>query len=249
MDRVCMLMLKNARGLVISLILLLLTLGSTAQAQLTATDILMKSINTHDPKGKWKKLNASFDMSIIREKQADRYFTIDLNLSKKHFFYSVNTDSVSYKQGFENDKLKLYYKQNSEISEVNVKKYDLTPARTQYLREVYEYLLLLPMRLQNDLKYISQNYDNEIFKGVECYKVTLQYEPKSENETWHFFIDKKTFMLQGYQFYLKDKNTDGEFIYLSDYENFKGILMPKTKTWYWNKDKTFFRTDTILNVK
>jgi Family of unknown function (DUF6503) len=249
LDNICMLMLKNARGLVISLIFMSLTLFATAQVKFTAGNILMKSIKTHDAEGNWNKLKASFDMSIVRENQADRFFIIDVNLPKKQFYYSVNTDSVSFKQGFEKDKLKLFYNQNPDISEADIKKYDLTLARTQYLREVYEYLLLLPMRLQNDTKFLSEAYSDEVFNGVACYKITIQYEPKAENETWHFFIDKKTFFMKGYQFYLKDKNTDGEYIYLSNYENFKGILLPKTKTWYWNKDKTFFRIDTILNVR
>lgn len=217
-------------------------------AQLSAKDILMKSIKTHDKSNKWKKLNASFYMSIVRDKHADRFFTIDLNLPKNTFYYSVKTDSISFRQGFVNNKLELKWNESNQINESQIKKYELTQARTQYLKEVYEYLLLLPMRLQNDSRYLSETISEENFNGHNCYKITFLYEPKTESETWHFFIDKKSYILQGYQFYLKDKTADGEYIYLSDYEEIKGILMPKTKKWYWNKDSSFFRTDTILNV-
>lgn len=217
-------------------------------AQLSAKDILMKSIKTHDKSNKWKNLNSSFYMSIVRDKHADRLFTIDLNLPKNTFYYSVKTDSISFSQGLVNNKLELKLNESLQINEAQIKKYELTQARTQYLKEVYEYLLLLPMRLQNDKQYLSENLSEENFNGHDCYKLTFLYEPKHESETWYFFIDKKSFVLQGYQFYLKDKNADGEFIYLYDYELIKGILMPKTKKWYWNKDGTFFRTDTIIDV-
>jgi hypothetical protein len=162
------------------------------------------------------------------------------------FQYEVKNDSLHYVQGFKGDKFSAILNGKTDISEANIKKYDLTPTRTQYLKEVYEYLLLLPMRLEKDTAFLSPNYTTEDFNKAKCYKLTVQYEPSNENETWHFFIDTQTFMLHGYQFYLKDKTTNGEYIYLEDYTTFKGILMPKTKRWYWNKDNSFFRTDRIL---
>jgi Family of unknown function (DUF6503) len=222
--------------------------ATIAQAQQTAYQILQKSIKTHDPRGRWQKLKAEFDMSIVREKQADRFFRIDLNMPKKQFTYRVKTDSVNYSQGFKGNNFEAFFNNSKDIPETTIKKYDLTQARTQYLKEVYEYLLLLPMRLQNDTALLAKDYIIEPFNGTPCYKLTIQYEPRNENETWHFFIDNQSFILRGYQFYVKDKTTNGEYIYLEDYVSMKGILMPKTKKWYWNKDNFFFRTDRILRV-
>jgi hypothetical protein len=228
---------------------ILSTITSLAQAQLAAFDILQKSIKVHNPKQQWYRLKGEFDMSIVREKQADRFFTIALDLPKKQFSYHVKTDSLRYSQSFKGDKFAISFNGKSTISEADVKKRELTQTRTQYLREVYEYLLLLPMRLKNDSIHLSKTYSTEIFNKATCYKLTLQYEPINENETWHFFIDTQSFILKGYQFYVKDKATNGEYIYLEDYTTFKGILMPKTKLWYWNKDSSFFRTDRILKMR
>ncbi len=227
----------------------LITFATIAQAQQTAYHILQKSIKIHDPRGRWQKLKTAFDMSIVREKQADRFFTIALNVPKKHFTYRVKTDTLNYSQGFKGNTFAVVFNNSSDISEANIKKYDLTQTRTQYLKEVYEYLLLLPMRLQNDTALLSKDYTIETFNGIPCYKLTIQYEPINENETWHFFVDNQSFILRGYQFYVKDKTTNGEYIYLEDYTKVKGVLMPKTKKWYWNKDSSFFRTDRILKVK
>lgn len=230
-------------------LILLLSISAFAQAQLSAYEILQKSIQVHNPQQRWHTLKVEFDMSIVREKQADRFFTIALNLPKKQFSYQVKTDTLRYSQGFKADKLAISLNGKSDVSEADIKKYDLTQTRTQYLKEVYEYLLLLPMRLQNDSMQLSKTYSTEVFNKTTCYKLTLQYEPIHENETWHFFIDTQSFMLKGYQFYVKDKATNGEYIYLEDYATIKGILMPKTKLWYWNKDGSFFRTDKILTVR
>jgi hypothetical protein len=231
------------------LFILFLLAVSNAKAQQTAIEILKKAIKTHDPHGYWQEFKAEFDMSIVRDKQVDRFFTIDLNIPKKYFFYRVKSDTLSYAQGFRGNVFETLFNNSNNIPEATIKKYDLTQTRTKYLKGVYEYLLLLPMRLQNDTALLTKNYTIETFNNVPCYKLTIQYEPVDENETWHFFIDNQSFMLKGYQFYLKDKTTNGEYIYLDDYVNFKGVLMPKTKTWYWNKDNSFFRTDKILNVK
>jgi DNA-directed RNA polymerase delta subunit len=109
--------------------------------------------------------------------------------------------------------------------------------------------MLLPMRLKEDLSYLSKSYTEEKFNEKPCYKLTFSYPPVGENETWYFFISKEDFRLEGYQFFQKDILSDGEFIYLSDYKWIKGLLVPKVKKWYWNKDGSFFRTDTILATR
>lgn len=231
------------------ILLICCLISFAAKAQVTASEILQKSAKAHDPKNRWQSLKADFEMSIVREKAADRFFTVRLDLSKKSFYYEVKTDTLHYFQGFRGDKFDVILNRKSELTSTEIKKYDLTQARTQYLREVYEYLLLLPMRLQNDLDFLQAEYSEETFNQKPCYKITIQYQPTDQNETWHFFIDKQSFILHGYQFYLKDKTTNGEYIFLEDYATFKGILMPKTKRWFWNKDNSFFRTDKILGVK
>ena len=178
---------------------ILIFFTTIAQAQQTAYQILQKSIKTHDHRGRWQKLKAEFDMRIVREKQADRFFTIALNVPQKRFAYQVKTDTLNYAQGFKGNKFNVLFNGSSDISEATIKKYDLTQTRTQYLKEVYEYLLLLPMRLQNDTTFLSKDYTIEPFNGTPCYKLTIHYEPVGENETWHFFIDNQSFMCFSYQ--------------------------------------------------
>jgi hypothetical protein len=224
------------------LLLLLIIMPLRFFAQISAVQILNKCITVHDPDRQALTLKADFMMNIVRKNAADRVFT------KDDFSYSVNTDTLVYKQEVKKGKFKAKIN-GKKPSESEIKKYNLDEERTIYLKEVYEYMMLLPMRLEKDIKYLKDQVEEEEFKGRQCYKLTIQYLPEQENETWHFYIDKSNFMLQGYQFYLMDSNTNGEYIYLENYTKIKKMLIPKTKLWYWNKDKSYFRTDLILNAK
>lgn len=227
-------------------LLIFISVSFFAKGQIKSADILMKSIKIHDSNQRWKKLKVDLEMSIIRDKTADRFFKVGLNLPQNSFFYEVKNDSLHSFQGFKGDVFAATLNGKSTLNESEIKKYDLGKIRTQYLKEVYEYLLLLPMRLENDLHLLNPEFTEEVFNQKTCYKLTIQYLPSEENETWHFFIDKETFILHGYQFFLKDKKTNGEYIFLEDYTTIKGILIPKIKRWYWNKDDSFFRKDTII---
>lgn len=230
------------------LMVFLFIIPSKPKCQIQAIEILKDCIQKHDPNHTWKKLKVHFDMSIVRENAADRLFSIQMNLPKKHFSYQVKNDTIHYIQGFKKSRHYVAFNQSNIISNENIKKYDLTVKRTKYLQEVYEYLMLLPMRLENDVQYLNPKVEETTFNDRKCYQITMNYKPLGEKETWHFFIDKENFILQGYQFYLKDSNTDGEYIYLSDYVSHRDILMAKTKIWYWNKGKNYFRTDSILKI-
>jgi hypothetical protein len=226
-----------------------LILSLDVLSQNDAQSILQRCISVHDPNDRYLKFKAQIDMSIRRDKAADRYFTLTLDRTNNVFSYEVKNDTLHFIQSIKKGRHHRSYNGNKNPSLQTIKKYDLTPERTQNLKEVYEYLMLLPMRLKEDLSYLSKSYTEEKFNEKPCYKLTFSYPPVGENETWYFFISKEDFRLEGYQFFQKDILSDGEFIYLSDYKWIKGLLVPKVKKWYWNKDGSFFRTDTILATR
>jgi hypothetical protein len=208
--------------------------------------ILSKCISVHDPDDQWQKLDASFDMSIKRDGHADRFFSIYFNRRKNHFKYLVNLDSVNYSQAFFDKKHKILINRNEVSDTAMINKYNLKPDRTKYLQEVYEYLFGVPMVLKNDLLYLSEDVGSQLFNDKDCHVLTFDYLPKDNNETWLFFINKSSYLLEGYQFFDQDIKSDGEFIFLKDQFRSKNILFPREKHWYWNKDDSFFRTDSII---
>jgi len=136
--------------------------------------------------------------------------------------------------------------ENVSLSDLDKIKFNLTDERTLYLKEVYTYLMGLPMLLADDFRFMKGDVEEAVFNGSQCYKISFEYLPINENETWCFYINKFTFILEGYRFFKEDASLDGEFIFLEDYQKMDGILIPAVKKWYWNKDGSFFRTDTTL---
>jgi hypothetical protein len=200
----------------------------------------------HDPKNKWSKSLIKADLKITRQGHEDRKFNISIRPSGKHFEYKVAKEKYGFVQGIKNDKFYTKFNNEKIIARDTIKKYDLTEERTRYLKRVYEYFFGLPMRLIQDTSYLLKDYKSVEFNGQKCYEISIQYEPSDKNERWDFYINKETNLVVGCKFYVKDPNTNGEYIYFSEFEDYKGILFPKTKDWYWNKDKSYFRKDKVL---
>lgn len=226
---------------------LAVTFGQVRTQSLSAEQILQKCIQRHDPMHKWQTFKGKFDMSIVRAGHQDRFFTIGFDKKKDAFTYAVDTDSIRYEQSVSKGKFVQSINGNADIDEKTISQYQLTPQRTQYLKEVYDYLFGVPMRLNDDISMLNDTVKSVSFNTVDCFQLTFEYLPVGENETWYFFINSTSYTLEGYQFFKDDINTDGEFILLKDYEVLYDLLIAKTKLWYWNKDGSFFRTDSIIN--
>lgn len=190
-----------------------------------------------------------WDISIQRKGVKDRHFQVATNFLTGDFVYAVQSDSISYKQGYRNGVFQYRVDEKPAISDTLKETWDITPSRTTYLKDVYFYLLGLPMILQKDTSLLDSDAPLVTFNTKKCYKLTFRYTPINENETWEFYVDETDFQLIGYRFYLKDPSNNGEFIYLDDYKKWRGFLIPMKRTWYWNKDGAFFRTDQIHKIK
>jgi hypothetical protein len=216
---------------------------------LTPASLLEKSIEAHDPNNYWQQLNNRFYMSIKRDGQADRYFSILINNTEDEFEYALQKGDSIISQRIK--KGQSYYAINGDanMSEEIKEKYQLNNERTLYMKEVYEYLYGVPMKLKDPGTIVGPVLNEETFNGKECWLVKVTYDPSTEGETWYFYIDKETFLLAGYRFYFDESKGDGEFIYIEGYESLNGLKLPRLKKWHWNKDSVYFRTDELLKIE
>ena len=84
------------------------------------------------------------------------------------------------------------------------------------------------------------------FKGKEYLVLKVTYEESVGKDTWYFYFDPLTYAMQVYQFFKDETQNDGEYIILEDLEKVNGIKMPKTRSWFFNKDDKYLGKD-ILN--
>ncbi|WP_339790020.1 MAG: DUF6503 family protein [Imperialibacter sp.] len=230
-------------------VLLLILLFSCDKPSLTPASLLEKSIEAHDPNNQWPKLNSRFHMSIKRDGQADRYFSVLINNPEGIFEYALQQGDSTVSQGVRHGEYYVSVNDSSNLNYEIKSKFQLTEERTQYLKEVYEYLYGVPMKLKDTGTIIDPAVVEETFNNQSCWVIKVTYDPSTDGETWYFYIDKETFLLAGYRFYFDESKGDGEFIFVEGYESLNGLQLPKLKKWHWNKDSAHFRTDELLKIE
>ncbi len=112
----------------------------------------------------------------------------------------------------------------------------------------YTYLYGLPMKLKDEGTNIDPKIEKKSFKGKEYLVLKVTYEETVGSDIWFFYFDPKTYAMEVYQFFKKDKPDSGEYILLTGMETINDIKMPKTRAWYYNKDDKYLGTD-ILKVE
>lgn len=213
--------------------------------QFSAQEVVAKCIKAHDPKGISKKFKTKVGYSIEREGVATRNFKLGLDFKTNTFLYEVVSDSVSFSQSVDKSGLHFMLNGSKTISDADTKKHQLTEERTKYLKDVYFYLFGLPYKIKDPGVIVNDAVENVKFNAKDSYKIKVNFDKSVGSDTWYFFIDTDTFLLNGYQFFHNE--TEGEFIYLEDNDSIGGLIMAKTKLWHWNKTEKHFRTDKILN--
>jgi hypothetical protein len=226
--------------------LLFFTLFLGQSQKENAKQIVEKCLLAHDPTLKYLKNRHEYLYKIQRENQADRAFGLVLDWKNDFFQYRVKNDSIDYFQLFKKGDCKSSINGNSKPTSDQIIKYQLDCDRTKYLKNVYFYLFGLPFKLKDEGVIIHDLVEEVIFNEKASFKIKVSFDEKVGSDIWYFYIDKQTFLMNGYQFYHNYLKNDGEFIYLKNYEKINGVFIAKTKLWHWNKDQKHFRTDAIF---
>ncbi len=239
---------KSDMRYLIPLVLLLGANWSISQ-DLTATQVLEKSIAFHDPNNQWKSFDASFDVVMEAPESSNRNSTIYLNLPKEVFKLDVERDGEKYGYHFKKQECAISLNGSSDISEEQQKKYRLTCERGNLMRNYYTYLYGLPMKLKDPGTNLDDKVERKTFKGKEYLVLKVDYDQGGGDDIWYFYFNPVTFAMEIYQFYHDEQKGDGEYILLNGIEEIDGIKMPKTRAWYYNKDDKYLATDILNTIR
>ena len=80
-------------------------------------------------------------------------------------------------------------------------------------------------------------------------KLKVTYDEAVGQDTWYFYLDRKTYALVGYRFYHDESKNDGEYILLEGEASGAGLKLPKTRKWYRHEDDGFLGTDIIESMR
>ncbi len=230
--------------------IVLALIGFNASAQeLSGAELLEKSIHHHDPNGEWETFKGAFNVTMETPNSAKRVSKIAIDLPRELFTLEVKQDTVSYAYVINNDSCLTSLNGQTTIKEAEIKKFRLTCERGNMFKNYYTYLYGLPMKLKDSGTIIDQKTQKKTFKGKEYIVLKATYEKEVGEDTWYFYFDPKSYAMEVYQFYHDEAKNDGEYILLTGTENIKGIKMPKTRAWHYNKDDKYLGTDILSPTK
>lgn len=197
-----------------------------AQA-LTATEVLQRSVDHHDPGGLWPTFNAGFQLNND---------TIIIDLPGQYF---AQIGSGKYAV---TDRTVCRYDDLVDAARLGSD----SCATVRRKRDYHTYLNGLPMKLQDVGTPLEAEVRTKEFHGKEYKVLTVNY-PKENNtvESWEFFLDPETYALGAYQFYRSDKPEGGEYLLLEGEIEIGGINMVERKMWYLRENDKLLGTDVV----
>ncbi len=213
--------------------------------QLSASDIVNKSITYHDPDGNWPTFQGEFTLELEMPDKPIRKSIITIDIPKQYFNLTVSQgESITISEITE-DQCKLTDKSGKIVTTTTK---DSLCGRTLLYRNYYSYLYGLPMKLKDQGTHIDPKTERVTFKGKEYIKVRVTYDEKVGSDIWQFYFDPKTYAMEIYQFFKGGPDeTTGEYILLSGLETVNGVKLPKDRSWYYNKDNSYLATDKMIS--
>ena len=228
-------------------LLCVLVISSLPSQSLTSKQLLEKSIQYHDPGARWKKFKGLLYMDQLgTDKNIRGSRLVSIDIPREYFQLKQHRDEEVIVREVTGYECTNSYNGSVEFSEDVRSKHQLTCDRAKMYRNYYLYLYGLPMKLKDPGTIIHPGVNLDHFEDKECYSIKVTYEKEVGEDTWYFYFDTSTYALIGYRFYHNESKNDGEFITLEGEININGIIMPRDRYWYTNKEREFLGADLLL---
>lgn len=232
-----------------TLFILLIFISVSAVAQsISGDDLVKKSIEYHDPKGKLRKKTVEMSFLETRPGGTNRHSQISFNIRKQKFSLSSSIEDVQIVKRIKKDVVSYMVDGKSEYDDTAIEKYNLNDNRVVMLRNYYQYLWLLPMKLKDDGTIVDPIVETKTFFGKESLQLKVTYDPAVGKDIWYFYFHPDTYALQGYRFYHDESANDGEYILLDGEVVVDGVRIPKSRTWYTHTEDKLLGADILESL-
>ncbi len=212
-----------------------------------AESLLEKSIQYHDPTGKWE--TSTFHFPLYESRPDGGYRLTDIKLDNQMGVFEVaqirGKDRVQ--RYLSADSCGVRYNHSAAISDDIKKRLRLNcEGGNDFYRNYYAYLYGLPMKLKDPGTIISPEVKKKDFFGKTLLEIKVTYEPGVGEDIWYFYFDPKTYALSGYRFYHDEAKNDGEYILLEGEITINGVKFPEKRGWYTHKEGKYLGNDDLL---
>jgi len=227
------------------LLIVCLCTYAIVHSQMTADQLIDKSIAFHDPQNNWKKFKSNLNLTTERPDRPNGKRKVFINNKKNEFSFWAQ-----YKEGLLNYEIKkntpkALWNGQEMVPDDLAKKYRIATDRATMYRDYYTYLYGMPMKLKDQGTNINQEVTQVEFYGKTYYKVKVTYEPEVGDDIWYLYFNTTTHALEAYQFFHDESKNDGEYILFEELIEMQDIKIPRIRKWYYNKDEKFLATDIL----
>ena len=218
----------------------------------TAKQLLDKTIAYHDPNNTWSTFNGEFTVVMTTPNNSERTSKISINLPKEYFGVTTATrDSVTTTYTINKGICEMRYN-GKVLDSIQAKEKNLSCDRAKLYKNYYTYLYGLPMKLKDPGTNLHNTIEKKFFKGKDYLVLKVTYDDSVGSDVWYFYFNPISYAMEIYQFFKTDENgkakpDSGEYILLTEEAKVNHIKMPKIRAWYYNKDDKFLGTDTLMD--
>ena len=212
---------------------------------MTSQEVISKSISYHDPEMELFDSEVIMNFVETRPKGEDRKSKISFNIENETFGMSNVRDGVTINSQIKKGEITFLVDGKKEFSDEIKEKYRLDPKRVSMMKNYYQYLWLMPMKLNDPGIIIDPGVKKVDFFGKELFQIKVSYSPEVGKDIWYFYFNPTTYAMQGYRFYHDESKNDGEYIILEDEAIFGKVRLPQKRTWYTHKEDKLLGTDIL----
>lgn len=233
------------------ILILLLTAPFFVSAQrLTADELLQKSIEFHDPEGKWSTVDLQLVIDMVTPNGSTRASKVTINNKQGTFeLRAINNGIETMSKVDQLDSCHFTVNYRPVTDQALADSLRLTPYFARRMRNYYSFLYGLPMKLKDNGTIIDPNVQRATFEDKPVLSLKVTYDEAVGSDIWYFYFHPETYAMVGYRFFHDESINDGEYITLEGMTIQKGMRLPKDRTWYMNKDDKLLGTDYLISME
>ncbi len=225
-----------------------LYLTISAQQGISASEIITHSIEYHDPDGLLMSSDVSLYLNETRPDGSENKSTVSFDIRQESYAHQRKKEGATIISQLQKGVVSITLDGRSEYTEEEKEKYRINENRVEMMKNYYQYLWLLPMKLTDEGTLVDPKVETVDFFGKESIQLKVTYDPSVGKDIWYFYFHPQTYALQGYRFYHDESANDGEYILLEGETSYKNVRLPKSRKWYTHKEDKYLGDDILEKI-
>jgi hypothetical protein len=222
---------------------------SSLATQSRAEALLSRSMEFHDPEGRWGRDTIRLVWKGTGPEGEERNaFDISMSPDGATFEMSGRYRGSTIKYATAGESLTVAVDGSAEIDDPTRESLRLTRDGGMFWRDYFTYLAGLPMKLRDPGAILDPEPASTEFLGRPVDSIRVTYDPEVGGDTWYFYFDPDTAELVGCRFYHDEAANDGEYIVFDGLIEAGGLRIPQQRRWYVNADDRFLGEDVIESL-